>query len=210
MVTLGTTGAGLCCPQPGQLLPTHLNSPQPSMLEVVTRRGSTMGSTCPSLVDARVTLHGGVPTARAWSCYPSRVRPLPSSVWSCTWPLECPGMQDLICVLSHAVWEGSSHPALSVRSFSLLPSYVPFTCPFSLGSMPSCSFREGLLSQQSNYPTCQQEQLHLRPLTRMFCLFCLSSLLYGQHCWTTTFCCPGSAALLLCTYCPAVVPCEAN
>lgn len=40
-----------------------------------------------------------------------------------------------------------------VSPFSL-PSYVPFTCPLSLGSMPSCPFGEGLLSQQSNYPTC--------------------------------------------------------
>lgn len=123
--------------------------------------------------------------------------------WRCTWSLGCPGMQDLIlCVLSHEVWEGSSHPGLPVCNFSLLlPSYMPFTCPLSLGSM--C---EGLLSQQSNYPACQKEQQHFVQLTQMFCLFLLFfpaiwSALLGHH----SLLCPSPAALPLCTYCPAVV-----
>lgn len=167
MVTLGTAGTGLCCPQPGQLLATHLTSQQPSTLEIVTSRCNTMGSTYLSL-----GIYGGYHCMGGPHCQSlellSRVSLLLSSVWRCTWSLACPGMQDLIpCVFSHAVWEGSSHPGLSIHGFSLfLPSSMPYTCPLSLGSMPSFPFREGLLSQQTTYCTCQQEQLHLGPLTR--------------------------------------------
>lgn len=132
----------------------------------------------------------------------SRVSLLLSSVWRCTWSLAYPGKQDLIpCVFSHAVWEGSSHPGLSIHGFSLfLPSSMPFTCPLSLGSVPSFPFREGLLSQQTTYCTCQQEQLHLGPLTRT-----LSFLLFFPAIWSTllghhSLCCPAPAALLLYTH----------
>lgn len=64
------------------------------------------------------------------------------------------------------------------------------------------------LSQQSDYPTSQQEQLHLGPLTRTFFFFCFSSLPYDQHCWATSLCCPGPAALLLCTSWPCYCQCN--
>lgn len=67
--------------------------------------------------------------------------------------------------------------------------------------MPSFPFREGLLPQQSHYPTCQQEQLHLGALTSTFCPFCFSSLPYDQHCWATTV----SAALALQPSCSAPI-----
>lgn len=92
------------------------------------------------------------------------------------------GMRDLIlCVLSHAVWEGSSHPGLFVVSLSSPAQLRALLTPLEAGLRAQLNpLREGPLSQQSNYPKCQQEQPRLGPAAHIFCAFCFSSLLHGQ------------------------------
>lgn len=184
---LGTAGASLCCLQPGQLLLTHLTSVPPCL------RLSNQGVTPRS---QHVTGHlsqvpGRDRTGDPYCCSLVMGRLLPGL--GCAWPLpglnpemclapKLPqGMQDLIlCVLSHVAWEESSHTGLFVVSAFSCPALFPSHALGGWAACPATPLREGLLSQQSNYPKCQQEQPHLGPPAHMFCAFCFSSLLHGQ------------------------------
>ena len=93
--TLGTAGAGLCCPQPGQLLPTHLTSAPPRLgLSNQGARPHSQDSCHRAFITgARVRPHRGSPLPEpgdagllsgagcAWL----------GSTRRHAWPLSCPG-----------------------------------------------------------------------------------------------------------------------
>lgn len=89
-------------------------------------------------------------------------------------------LQDLILrVLGNAVWEGSSHSGLFAVSLSSPAQLRALLTPLEAGLRAQLlPLREGLLSQQSNYPKCQQENCILGPQPVHFVLF--SSLPHSQ------------------------------
>lgn len=155
-MTLGAAGAGLCCPQPGQLLPACLS---PATLEVVRPRFTPHRPRSCHCIHHRcwgkAPWGSSLPDPGDWGSYweHSALGPILDSAWH---PESYPCPQP--CGLGRI-----QSPRSICRFTLLLRSFMPFSRPLRLGSMPSYPLREGLLSQQNNYPKCQQQQQHLEP-----------------------------------------------